>query len=153
MGAPERWRGLSWMVAAASVVLAGLLSIPAVRYLLETRASQAPEMRLQIVTPPTPAPLEFALSPDGRYIVFVAFSDGRRTLWLRTLNKTDARPIPGTEGAEFPFWSADSRSIGFFASSKLYRIDIAGGPPQVLANAVSARGGAWNAAGVILFAP
>jgi hypothetical protein len=61
--------------------------------------------------------------------------------------------MPQTEGAQFPFWSADSRSIGFFASGKLYRIDIKGGPPQALADAPNPRGGTWNANGVIVFAP
>ncbi|MBI4474963.1 MAG: PD40 domain-containing protein [Acidobacteria bacterium] len=59
--------------------------------------------------------------------------------------------MAGTDGAEFPFWSADSRSIGFFSANKLYRIDISGGPPQPLANFANGRGGAWNAEGVILF--
>ena len=99
-------------------------------------------MRLQINTPSTPAPLHFALSPDARHIVFVASGDGPQRLWLRALDNTDARPMAGTEGAEYPFWSADSRSVGFFASGKLYRIDIGGAPPQALANAPSGRGGA-----------
>jgi eukaryotic-like serine/threonine-protein kinase len=70
---------------------------------------------------------------------------------LRALDKSEAQPIAGTDGAEFPFWSPDSRSIGFFASTKLYRVDIAGGPPQVLATAGRGFGGTWNADGVILF--
>ena len=104
------------------------------------------------MTPSTTAPFEFALSPDGRYIVFVTSGDGTQRLWLRALDKTDALPLAGTDGADFPFWSPDSRSIGFFASGKLFRIDIAGGPPQALANAAVSRGGAWNAHGTILFA-
>src|SRR5207245_9348820 len=87
--------------------------------------TEPPEMRLEINTPATSAPQEFALSPDGRYIVFVASGDGPQRLWLRALDKTDAQPIAGTEGGDYPFWSPDSRSIGFTAAGKLKRIDIA----------------------------
>ena len=61
--------------------------------------------------------------------------------------------MTGTDGARYPFWSADSRSIGYFASRKLYRIDVGGGPPQELADVPVARGGTWNADGTIVFAP
>jgi Tol biopolymer transport system component len=112
-------------------------------------------MRLQIVTPPTSAPLHFALSPDGRFIVFVASesTDKRGRLYLRALDKTEAEPMSGTDEARYPFWSADSRSVGFFASGMLYRIDITGGPPQALTTAQAAQGGTWNEDGTILFAP
>jgi Tol biopolymer transport system component len=105
-------------------------------------------------TPPAQsAPLEFALSPNGQQIVFVASADGRRRLWLRALNTVDAQAITGTDGAGYPFWSADSRSIGYFAAGKLFRIDVAGGLPQELADAPSGTGGTWNADDTILFAP
>jgi serine/threonine protein kinase len=141
---------LAWIVAlAAAAVLIDALAIPAVRHLRETSPS---EMRVEINTPATPVPLEFALSPDGRYIVFVASGNGLQRLWLRALDKTEAQAMAGTEGADYPFWSPDSRSIGFFATRKLKRIDIAGGSPQTLADSpVSNRGGTWNADGVILF--
>lgn len=106
---------------------------------------------MEITTPSTAVPFEFALSPDGKYIVFVASGDGPQRLWLRTLDKTEAQPMAGTEGADYPFWSPDSRSIGFTAAGKLKRIDIAGGLPQVLANSSVIRSGAWNADGTILF--
>jgi hypothetical protein len=83
--------------------------------------------------------------------VFVAFGDGPQRLWLRPLAKASAQPIAGTEGADYPFWSPDSRSIGFFAAGKLKRIDLAGGSPQTLANAPVPRGGTWNSDGIIVF--
>src|SRR5262245_41974001 len=111
--APLRSRGPAWIawLAITAVVIAAL-AIPALRHLRETTE---PEMRLEISTPATAAPLQFALSPSGRYIAFIASENGRQRLWLRGLDKTEAQPIPGTDGAEFPFWSPDSRSIGFFA--------------------------------------
>jgi eukaryotic-like serine/threonine-protein kinase len=84
--------------------------------------------------------------------VFVASGDGPQRLWVRTLDKTDARALAATDGASLPFWSPDSLSIGYFARGKLYRVDIAGGTPQALANAPVGRGGAWSADGTIVFA-
>jgi Tol biopolymer transport system component len=72
---------------------------------------------------------------------------------LRPLDQITAQPLAGTEGASLPFWSPDSRSIGFFADAKLKRIDVAGGRSQVLASAPVGMGGAWNRDGVIVFAP
>src|SRR5262249_7483384 len=109
------------------------------------------EMRTEIVTPATADPISFALSPDGRQIVFVASGDGAARLWLRSLSSTTAQPRAGTEGAAYPFWSPDSRSIGFFADGRLKRLDIGGGAPQTLATVTVPRGGTWNADGVILF--
>jgi Tol biopolymer transport system component len=114
-------------------------------------APSLPEMRLEITTPPTTDPMSLAISPDGQQIVFVATPDGRPQLWLRSLNST-ARPMAGTDDASFPFWSPDSRSVGFFAEGKLKRVDLDGGLVQTLADAI-ARGGTWSPDGVILFAP
>ena len=107
-------------------------------------------MRTEINTPSTSDPVSFALSPDGRQIVFVASGDGAARLWLRRLDATSAQPLTGTEGASYPFWSPDSRSVGFFADSKLKRIDIGGGSPQTLTDACN-RGGTWSPDGTILF--
>ena len=96
---------------------------------------EAPEMRLEVNTPPTSDPTSLAISPDGRRLVFVASCEGQQRLWLRPLDQVTAQPLAGTEGAKYPFWSPDSRSIGFFADGKLKRIDVAGGLPQVLASA------------------
>ncbi|HEY5569177.1 MAG TPA: protein kinase [Gammaproteobacteria bacterium] len=144
-----------WIAGTAVAALAALaaLAIPAVRHLLET---PGPAMRLEISTPPTVVPQHFALSPDGRHIVFVASessSDPLQHLYLRALDSSEARPIAGTDGARYPFWSPDSRSIGFFASEMLYRIDVAGGAPVPLAPAPNPLGGSWSANGTILFSP
>jgi eukaryotic-like serine/threonine-protein kinase len=115
--------------------------------------AEMPVMRFEIMTPPTSDITSVAISPDGRQLVFVGLSEGQQKLWLRPLDQTTARPLAGTEGATLPFWSPDSRSIGFFAEGKLKRIDVAGGLPQILASALYAGGGTWNRDGVIVFGP
>ncbi len=150
---PVRGGRLAWIKFAAAVLVAVVLAIPTVRHLRETPPLAPTEARLDIVTPTTADPISFALSPDGRQIVFVASGDGASGLWVRSLASPSAQPLAGTEGASFPFWSPDSRSIGFFAGGALKRIDNGGGAPQTFATAGASRGGTWNADGVILFAP
>ncbi|HSD72341.1 MAG TPA: hypothetical protein VLE54_06095, partial [Thermoanaerobaculia bacterium] len=72
---------------------------------------------------------------------------------LRAFDALEARPLVGTEGASKPFWSPDSRFLGFFAGGKLKKIAVSGGSPQTLCDAPSGRGGTWNRDGVILFVP
>jgi len=116
-------------------------------------SAELPVMRFEIPTPPTSDLTSLAISPDGRYLAFAGLSEGQQRLWLRPLDQSTARPLSGTEGAVNPFWSPDSRSIGFFAEGQLKRIDTAGGRPQVLSNALHGGGGTWNREGVIIFAP
>ena len=66
------------------------------------------------------------------------------------MDKLEARALPGTEDVIFPFWSPDSRSLGFFADGKLKTIDLNGGSPLVICDAPQGRGGAWGPDGVIL---
>ena len=96
---------------------------------------------------------QLAVSPDGRNVVFVAGVRDAFQIWLRPVATLAARPIPGTEGGTFPFWSPDSRFIGFFADGKLKKILIAGGPPVILSDAPGGRGGSWSRDNVIVFAP
>ena len=84
---------------------------------------------------------QLAVSPDGRHIVFVARATTAYQIWLRPVATLEATPIQGTDGGTFPFWSPDSRSIGFFADGKLKRVQIAGGPPIVLADAPAGTAG------------
>ncbi|MEQ1732015.1 MAG: hypothetical protein ABL982_26880, partial [Vicinamibacterales bacterium] len=129
------------------------MALPTARYLREAPMARPLETRTEIVIPATDRPTDFALSPDGRQIVFRARGDGVARLWLRSLATTTAQPLPGTEGGTFPFWSPDGRSLGFFASGALKRLDLGGGAPQSLAPATLGSGGSWNGDGVILFAP
>jgi len=94
------------------------------------------------------------VSPDGQKLLFTGRSaGGRRLLWLRPLDSMDARPLPGTDDAIEPFWSPDSRSVGFGSQGKLKRVDLTGGQAQTLADAPRVNGGAWGRSGVILFSP
>ena len=112
------------------------------------------ETRVDIVTPATDAPTDFALAPDGRQIVFVASDDsGVSLLWLRSLATTTAQPLAGTEGAQQPFWSPDGSAIGFFAGNTLKRLDLGGGAPQSLTTIVTPRGASWGADTTLLFSP
>jgi serine/threonine protein kinase len=152
----------SWVpVALAAAALVGAAALSSSRWL--RTSPPAPTMMFSIHPPatggftPTTSSVQspqFALSPDGRRIVFVASLRGEPSqLWVRDLDALDPQPIGGTQGAEYPFWSPDSESVGFFAAGSLKRIDLAGGPVRVLAPAIHGRGGAWNRNGIILFAP
>ena len=100
------------------------------------------------------APYNFAVSPDGARLAFVAVGpDGKDTLWVRALSAPGAQQLEGTERAAFPFWSPDSRRIGFFAEGRLKTVDIAGGMVKIVCEALLGRGGTWNRDGTIVFAP
>ena len=82
-----------------------------------------------------------ALSPDGTRLAFIAANpEGKYMLWIRPLSGMAAQPLAGTERASYPFWSPDSRFVGFFAGGKLKKIDASGGPPQTLATRSSRAG-------------
>ncbi len=94
------------------------------------------------------------VSPDGRRLAFVARGPGGKSvLWVRPLDALTAQPLAGTENASVPFWSPDSRWLGFFADSKLRKIGASGGPPQALCDAPNGRGGSWSQEGTVVFSP
>lgn len=96
---------------------------------------------------------QFAISPDGRQVVFVAAPQGRpQMLWARSISTGVVRALPGTEQASYPFWSPDSQSVGFFASGKLQVTRVAAGAPAIVCDAPTGRGGTWNSDNVIVFA-
>src|SRR5262249_13446293 len=83
---------------------------------------------------------------------FSATVDRQNRLWLRQMDSASTRQLPGTDNADYPFWSPDNRSIAFFADGKLKRIDIDSGAVQLLGTAPLGKGGAWGPHGQILFA-
>jgi eukaryotic-like serine/threonine-protein kinase len=119
----------------------------------ELQTPRCDMLRLSILPPAGTDFESFAISPDGRRIAFTAHAPGRSMLWVRELDSLDARPLPGTELAAFPFWSPDSRSIGFFTPFKLTVVAASGGPCRELADVVVGRGAAWNAEDIIVFGP
>jgi serine/threonine protein kinase len=140
-----------WLLAIPASLIAAVL-LTAMYF--QHSSTDTRETKLEIITPPTNNPADFAISPDGNNVVFQATVEGKTQLWLRPLDSESASPIPETLGASHPFWSANSRSIGFFADQKLKRKDIEGGAAQTLADASTETfGGAWNADGLILYAP
>jgi serine/threonine protein kinase len=160
---------VAWTLAALSVAAAvGLAVVPR---RVPADAAVAPTYRSDLVLPgnlslsrqESSAAAAFALSPDGRRLAIVA-SEGKgdRLIWVRPLDGARAQPIPGTEDASFPFWSPDSRSIGYLAQPQsgsfgiarsLMRVDTDGGQPVKLADAYLNSTGAWSSDGVILFTP
>jgi serine/threonine protein kinase len=94
------------------------------------------------------------LAPDGSRLAFSARDDkGKVLLYIRPLGSVTTQALAGTEEATYPFWSPDSRQVGFFGGGKLKIVSASGGPVQNLCEAASARGGAWSSKGVIVFAP
>ncbi len=147
-----------WMAATALLVLAaGALGTVAWRAAsrpaaVVRAAIPAPAGTIFNLNSSNPGPV--AVSADGRRLAFAARDDkGVVTLWVRDLADGAARPLAGTSGAAYPFWSPDGRRIGFFADAKLKRVDASGGPPLTLCDAENGKGGTWNARGDIVFAP
>jgi len=112
-------------------------------------------VRSSLLPPPGASfmPGQFALSPDGALLAFVAATDdGNEALYIRDLSGTSVQRLNGTNAARLPFWSPDSRQLGFFAKGKLSMLDIAGGAVRTLCDVQSGWGAAWNADDVIVFA-
>jgi serine/threonine protein kinase len=151
---PGRRRAVIAAVAVIGVLLVGW-SVSQLR----KPPSEARPFRLQI-DPPEGNRFIFgnnigglALSPDGRIAAFIASGSGKSGLWVRPLDGDSARFLAGTDGAAYPFWSPDSKSLAFFAGSRLLRVDQAGGAPSAICDyGAGPRGGAWTSDGNILYA-
>jgi serine/threonine protein kinase len=146
----KKWERLAWA--------AGLLFTLAI--LLWNNNRSVPEVSRIVrssLLPPSGSSYEsdnFAVSPDGARLAFVAVGrDGRSTLWVRSLSVASAQEFSTTDGAVYPFWSPDSRHVGFFADGKLKTVDSENGGVKILCNAPEGRGGTWNRDGKIVFAP
>jgi eukaryotic-like serine/threonine-protein kinase len=152
---------IAWLVAALSIITMIITAVVAWR--LFRSGTIAPDPIQFTIAPPektvfggpaaggTGRAAQLAISPDGRNIVFVAGAQSAFQIWLRPLASAEARPIQGTEGGAFPFWSPDSQFVAFFAGGKLKKVAVAGGPPLELTDASSGRGGSWSRHNVIVF--
>ena len=150
-GIPRKW---PWTLLGG---LAGVALVLGVGWGVTWMRSAATQTSTVKLTMNAPLGTEFvddsgvAISPDGRAVAFVARSSSGTSLWVQSLNSLTAKVLPGTDDAVFPFWSPDSRSVGFFAAGKLKRIDIAGGGPTAICDVGGGRGATWNEEGLILF--
>jgi DNA-binding winged helix-turn-helix (wHTH) protein/Tol biopolymer transport system component len=154
--APHRTREwLAWIVAAVFGVVACAMMVLYLR-----AVPRAPDPLEFPIAPPenwvisarTPAPT-FQISPDGRHLAVVASSEGVAMLWVRPIANPAWRQLPETQGADGPFWSPDSQSLGFFANDQLKTVRVSGGAPVIICEARIGQvpGGAWSHNGVILF--
>ncbi len=152
----SRFRTLSWAAALAAIIVAIVLG-----FLYSQTRTQPQYSTHSYLLAPDKSQYNFlanssgpvVISPDGRRIAFIATKPdaAENVLWVQPLNSPTAQPMAGTEDAMYPFWSYDSRYVGFFADGKLKKLDAGGGPPQALCDAPAGRGGAWNQDDVILF--
>ncbi|MBY0506669.1 MAG: serine/threonine-protein kinase [Bryobacteraceae bacterium] len=146
----SRW---PWAIATTTAVLSLLIVAWALsRSARDTASDQAYRFQL---TPPEGGQFDhstgFALSPDGRTLALVATATGKSGLWVRPLDGTAARLLPGTELAQFPLWSPDGRSLAYGASGRLWRVDVAGGSPITICDVPTFAGGDWSPEGFIVF--
>jgi len=140
---------LAWLVAVA--LLLGMLGFAWAYFTRQPMTNDARMTRFSIQPPAKSSFGPFAVSPDGRYLVFIGTTGGKVQLWVHVFDSNEAKALPGTQGAIILFWSPDSRFIGFFADDRLKKIEVTGGPVQTLCEATIPVGGAWSRSGVILF--
>ena len=144
------WKLLAWVAGA---IICGLLGT--ILWMSQLRELNASLVQLEITAPDKSefSDLGCAISPDGRNVAFVATTEGKAHLWLRSLDARNARALQGTDEAQFPFWSPDSRSIGFFTRNKLKSFDLNSNESRVIATTANGRGGSWSPEGIIVYSP
>jgi Tol biopolymer transport system component len=150
----------AWLHRGFTALLFLLLVFLAIQY-FKRPVLNAPTIQFSLDPPENPAtadntvvPLQLAVSPDGSQLIFACPNKGTQNiLWLRPLSSVNPQPLPGTDNASYPFWSAEGRYVGFFVPGKLKKIDIRTGAVQVICDAIAGRGGAWSPDGTIIFAP
>jgi hypothetical protein len=150
--ARARWMQVAWIATAAVAITFGSLYLrraPAEAQVTRTHVKAMADTSFLLSDG-----AGFALSPNGRMLVYLGSTPtGKSGLWVRPIESLTPRPLEGTDGAKYPFWSPDSRYVGFFAGGKLKTIDVAGGPPLTICDTSEGRGGTWNQQGEILFTP
>jgi serine/threonine protein kinase/Tol biopolymer transport system component len=139
---------LAWLIA-------GGLALMLTAFVLWGRGSKGTEQTTYFSAPLPFAARAVAVSPNGHTVAIAGHRESERidVLWIYEPGSQEATNLARTEGASFPFWSPDGRSLGFFADGKLKKLNLDGGPVQTLCDASTGRGGTWNKDGVILFTP
>jgi eukaryotic-like serine/threonine-protein kinase len=148
----HRWR---W-AATAALISIGVFAGWAFSHFRQPSAD--PRVLSLQIAPPAGTRFDFgsttgkiSLSPDGKNLAFIATGNSKSGLWVRSLESTEARLIPRTENAGYPFWSPDGKSLGFISANSIRRVDLAGESPQTICDAPGARDGDWSNDGQILF--
>jgi len=155
--APIGHTRLAWIAAGVSAVAAVILGA----LLLFGGSDATRVVRAAIPAPPGKVfhlepfnPGVATVSPDGNLVAFSARDAlGEFRLYLRGVDEGEARALDGTDGGHYPFWSPDSRWLGFVAKGKLRKVPANGGPVQTICDAPDGKGGTWNRDGVIVFSP
>jgi eukaryotic-like serine/threonine-protein kinase len=146
--APRRDGRASILGLAVAAALGAALAFAAVSWRSTTPTAQ---MVFSIPAPPGTRLNQVVISPDGRSLAFAAESpSGETHLWIRRLDTRDTRQMDGTTGAFEPFWSPDSRFVGFFTQDHILKLEAATGAVEELAATSDTRGGAWRADGTIV---
>lgn len=94
-----------------------------------------------------------AFSPDGAYLAYIAIQDGTQQLYLRAMDSLEAKPLPGTEGANTPFFSPNGQWLGFFAGNQVKKVSVSGGGAVALGDSSTGAGASWSSLGIIAYSP
>ena len=149
---PARRGTIAWLAVAAAAAVAAI----SIAYFVTERQQTDTRLTYRFEIPPLPGTSyegPFSVSPDGRRLAFTTTDmAGLRSLWIRAVDGLTAQRIESADGAQYPFWSPDGASLGFFADRKLKIVDLGTRNVRILTDTGSGGGGTWNADGVILFA-
>jgi serine/threonine protein kinase len=147
----RNWLGIAgWTVAVLSIIIGAIL-LPGGSHELTSLSPVAFFVNPSEVLAYAGAS-EIALSPNGHHLAFVAPGErGRKVLWIRDLDQPVAHPLPGTENAWYPFWSPDSKFIGFAAEGKLKKASLDERSVAIIADVPAFAQGAWGPGGTIVF--
>ncbi len=157
---PHPWPWRRALTLTTVIIVVAALAIVSIVARWRSSSGGSADVTRFIVTPPPGSSIPFgeqrtriALSPDGRTLAFVAFNNGHLQIWVQPLDSLVAHPLDGTEGAVSPFWSANSKYLGFFtpATGELKRIDLSGGPPRTICAAAAEGLADWGQDNTIIF--